>query len=34
LAIVKHVTQTHGGTVEVRSEVDRGSLFRVVLPAG
>ena len=32
LAIVKHVAQSHGGSIEVRSEVDRGSLFRVVLP--
>jgi two-component system phosphate regulon sensor histidine kinase PhoR len=32
LAIVKHVAQWHGGSVEVESEVDRGSLFRVVLP--
>jgi two-component system phosphate regulon sensor histidine kinase PhoR len=32
LAIVKHVAQSHGGAVEVRSRVDRGSLFRVVLP--
>jgi two-component system phosphate regulon sensor histidine kinase PhoR len=32
LAIVKHVAQAHGGTVEVQSEVDRGSLFRVLLP--
>jgi two-component system phosphate regulon sensor histidine kinase PhoR len=32
LAIVKHVAQTHGGTVEVRSEVDRGATFRVVFP--
>jgi two-component system phosphate regulon sensor histidine kinase PhoR len=32
LAIVKHVAQSHGGSVEVRSEVERGTLFRVVLP--
>jgi signal transduction histidine kinase len=32
LAIVKHVVQAHGGTVEVKTEVDRGSTFRVVLP--
>jgi len=32
LAIVKHVAQSHGGSVEVQSEVDRGTLFRVVLP--
>ncbi len=33
LAIVKHVAQSHGGEVSVRSELDSGSLFRVVLPA-
>ena len=33
LAIVKHVAQSHGGTVDVSSGVDRGSRFRVVLPA-
>jgi two-component system phosphate regulon sensor histidine kinase PhoR len=32
LAIVKHVAQAHGGSVEVRSQRERGSLFRVVLP--
>jgi two-component system phosphate regulon sensor histidine kinase PhoR len=32
LAIVKHVVQAHGGTVEVKTDVDRGSTFRVVLP--
>ena len=32
LAIVKHVVQAQGGTVEVKSAVDRGSLFRVLLP--
>ena len=33
LAIVKHVVQAHGGSVDVKSEVDRGSIFRVLLPA-
>ena len=33
LSIVKHVAQTHGGQVEVRSRVGQGSTFRVRLPA-
>jgi two-component system phosphate regulon sensor histidine kinase PhoR len=33
LAIVKHVVENHGGTVEVRSELGRGSTFEVRLPA-
>jgi two-component system phosphate regulon sensor histidine kinase PhoR len=32
LAIVKHLVQVFGGRVEVESEVDRGSTFRVTLP--
>ena len=32
LAIVKHVAQTHGGRVEVESELGRGTRFRVTLP--
>ncbi len=32
LAIVKHVAQRHGGELDVQSEVDRGSTFRLVLP--
>jgi signal transduction histidine kinase len=33
LAIVKHVAENHGGHVEVRSELGRGSIFEVHLPA-
>ena len=32
LAIVKHVAQTHGGKVEVESELGAGTRFRVTLP--
>ncbi|RZV42013.1 MAG: PAS domain-containing protein [Acidimicrobiales bacterium] len=34
LAIVKHSTRLHRGTVDVESELGRGSLFRVRLPIG
>jgi two-component system phosphate regulon sensor histidine kinase PhoR len=34
LSIVKHLVQLHEGTVEIESEIGRGSLFRVRLPAG
>ena len=34
LAIVKHVAEQHGGSVEVVSELGRGSTFVVTLPAG
>lgn len=34
LAIVRHVAEEHGGTVEVESELGRGSTFRVRLPIG
>lgn len=33
LAIVKHVVENHGGTIEVASELGRGTTFRVKLPA-
>ena len=33
LAIVKHVVENHGGTIEVESELGRGTTFRVRLPA-
>jgi two-component system phosphate regulon sensor histidine kinase PhoR len=33
LAIVKHTIEAHGGAVEARSELGRGSTFTVTLPA-
>ena len=33
LAIVKHVMQRHGGSLDVDSELGKGSRFRLVLPA-
>ncbi|MEO7152797.1 MAG: phosphate regulon sensor histidine kinase PhoR [Burkholderiaceae bacterium] len=33
LSIVKHVVQRHGGELDIRSEVGRGSTFRLVFPA-
>jgi two-component system phosphate regulon sensor histidine kinase PhoR len=33
LSIVKHVIQRHGGELEIRSEVGKGSTFRLVFPA-
>ena len=32
LSIVKHVAENHGGRVEVRSELGRGTVFTVTLP--
>jgi two-component system phosphate regulon sensor histidine kinase PhoR len=32
LSIVKHIVQQHGGTIEVRSMVARGTIFTVSLP--
>ena len=33
LAIVKHVVENHAGTMEVDSELGRGTTFRITLPA-
>lgn len=33
LSIVKHVTQRHGGQIDVSSELGKGSVFRISLPA-
>jgi signal transduction histidine kinase len=33
LSIVKHIVENHGGTVDVRSELGRGTAFEVRLPA-
>jgi signal transduction histidine kinase len=30
---VKHVVDNHGGSLEVESELGRGTTFRVTLPA-
>lgn len=34
LAIVQFIVQGHGGTVEVSSQLDQGSVFTVILPRG
>ena len=33
LSIVKHVSQRHGGEIDIQSEVGKGSTFKIVLPA-
>ena len=33
LAIVKHIVQLYGGSVELESQVGKGSTFRVTLPS-
>jgi two-component system phosphate regulon sensor histidine kinase PhoR len=32
LAIAKHVVQRHGGEIDIRSELGKGSSFRLLLP--
>lgn len=32
LAIVKHIVEAHNGTIELKSQVDKGSTFTVLLP--
>ncbi|MDP6476868.1 MAG: ATP-binding protein [Nitrospinaceae bacterium] len=32
LSIVKNLTEKHHGSIEVESEPDKGSTFRVILP--
>ncbi|MBN2266193.1 MAG: hypothetical protein JW775_10310 [Candidatus Aminicenantes bacterium] len=32
LTLVKHTAEAHGGTVEVESELGRGSIFSIILP--
>ncbi|MEQ8166033.1 MAG: ATP-binding protein, partial [Alphaproteobacteria bacterium] len=32
LAIVKHIVSRHRGVLQVESELNKGSVFRVILP--
>jgi two-component system sensor histidine kinase VicK len=32
LAIAKHIAEAHGAEIEVESEVDKGTEFRVIIP--
>ncbi len=34
LAIARRIVEAHGGTIEVKSEVGRGSIFHISLPLG
>ena len=34
LALVQELVQVHGGSIEVESQEDKGSVFRVILPIG
>jgi len=32
LTVVKHIVEAHGGQIELKSKVDEGSTFRIILP--